>query len=61
MVRLAPQWGFEKQESLLPCHPLCNPAQNTPTDDHYCPGGDEEGDDDVLEDADKDDEKERKL
>ena len=34
-AKIEAQLGFEKQESLLPCHPLCNPAQNTPTDDHH--------------------------
>ena len=45
---LVPQLGIEKQESLLPCHAQCNPAQNTPTDDHYRPAGDEEGGDNAL-------------
>ena len=45
---VALQLSVGKQESLLPCHALCNPAQNTPTDDHYRPAGDEEGGDNTL-------------
>ena len=39
------QLGIEKRESLLPCHALCNPAQNTPTDDHHGYGHDENDND----------------
>ena len=29
----------ERPDSLLLCHPQCNPAQNTPTNDHHGGGG----------------------